>query len=73
MFNILCGCAASQGHYSSGPATPIAPTVAEVDLRRRVKAYGGALRRRPAHGLHILLWEPADTDPQAQDLPLPAR
>ncbi len=55
------------------PQISRASTVAEVDLGRRVKAYGGALRRRPEHGVHILLWEPADTDPQAQDLPLPAR
>ncbi len=58
---------------SQPPQISRASTVAEVDLGRRVKAYGGALRRRPAHGVHILLWEPADTDPQAQDLPLPAR
>lgn len=55
------------------PQISRASTVAEVDLGRRVKAFGGALRRRPAHGVHILLWEPADTDPQAQDAPLPAR
>lgn len=54
------------------PQISRASTVAEVDLGRRVKAYGGALRRRPAHGVHILLWEPADTDPKTQDLPLPA-
>lgn len=55
------------------PQISRASTVAEVDLGRRVKAYGGALRRRPVHGVHILLWEPADADPQLQDVPLPAR
>lgn len=30
MFNILCGCAASQGHYSSGSATTIAPAATEI-------------------------------------------
>lgn len=48
-----------------------ASTLAELDLERRVKAYGGAMRRRPMHGVHILLWEPVDTESQPQAVPLP--
>ena len=37
-------------------------TLAEVDLERRVKAYGGAMGRRRMHCVHVLLWEPIDND-----------
>ncbi|MFZ2753116.1 MAG: MASE1 domain-containing protein [Lysobacteraceae bacterium] len=44
-----------------------ASALAESDLERRVKAYGGAMRRRPVHSVRILLWEAADTDVRPQD------
>lgn len=57
---------------SQMPQVSRASTLAQLDLERRVKAYGGAMRRRPRHGVHILLWEPVDTDPRPEDMPLPA-
>lgn len=39
-----------------------AGTLAEVDLERRVKAYGGAIRRRRLDCVHVLLWESIDSD-----------
>jgi glucose-6-phosphate-specific signal transduction histidine kinase len=34
--------------------------MAEIDLERRVKAYGGSLGRRRLHCVHVLLWEPLE-------------
>ena len=57
---------------SQMPQVSRASTLAQLDLERRVKAYGGAMRRSHKHGVHILLWEPVDTDPRPEDMPLPA-
>lgn len=63
-------------------ATPTRPpevtrsgAMAEIDLERRVKAYGGAFGRRQLHCVHVLLWEPAGNTPTPtadQDTSLPS-
>jgi glucose-6-phosphate-specific signal transduction histidine kinase len=50
------------------PQASRASTLAQLDLERRVKAYGGAMRRSHTQGVHILLWEPVDADPSSGNL-----
>lgn len=37
--------------------------LAEIDLERRVKAYGGAMARKQFHCIHVMLWEPTNHEP----------
>lgn len=48
------------------PSQPLQITrsgaLAEADLERRVKAYGGVIGRRQLHCVHVLLWESVESE-----------
>jgi glucose-6-phosphate-specific signal transduction histidine kinase len=51
-------------NYAGSPQITRSGAMAEIDLERRVKAYGGAMARKQLHCVHVMLWEPT-TDESA--------